>query len=158
MEPLCYIQIRKIKNSEIPLILGIERRCFTGPRAYTRSQFDYLVKRANSICLVALVDSVIRGFIIVIFRKNKACAMIETLDVDPDHRNQGIGSTLLREAEREIQGRGIKLSQLEVSERNENAIWVYKRAGYQVSELLNCFYQYENMGSRNAIRMIRALG
>jgi ribosomal protein S18 acetylase RimI-like enzyme len=77
--------------------------------------------------------------------------------VDPDHRNHGIGSALLREAEREIQGRGIKLSQLEVSERNENALWVYQRAGYKISEYLNGYYQYENMGSRNAIRMMKAL-
>lgn len=153
---MCSYIIRKIDDREIDSIYSLEKKCFEGPKAYKKSQLTYLVKKAKSTCLVACNDKDILGFIIVTYRKNSKTANIETIDVDPDYQNLGIGSALLDNAEIEMRKQDIKRSQLEVSERNENALWIYKKAGYKVNKFLVGYYYYDNLGSRNAIRMIKA--
>ncbi len=157
MEPVCSFRIRGIKCSEIDDILAIEKRCFDGSKAYTMDEFDHLINRTDSTCLVALQDGRIVGFIIVTYGEMANAAMIETIDVDPLFQNMGIGSALLREAEREIRLRGINRAQLEVAERSEKSLWIYRKAGYEVTEFLEKYYHYENSGSRNAFRMVKAL-
>ena len=53
--------------------------------------------------------------------------------------------------------RGMRWSQLEVSEGNEAALKVYKNAGYTFKESLEGYYKFEHNGTRNAIRMVKDL-
>jgi len=149
--------IRKATATDIDRISEIEKKCFEGPRAYTKRRLAYLALEANSVCLVITREADILGFIIVMYRKRSLIANIETIDVDPQFQNQGIGTSLLAAAEADMKKREMKTSQLEVSERNQAAIKLYQKAGYIVKERLVDFYTFEHCGTRHAIRMVKAL-
>ncbi|MCW4002555.1 MAG: GNAT family N-acetyltransferase [Candidatus Bathyarchaeota archaeon] len=149
--------IRKATPNDIDQISAIEKKCFEGPRAYAKRRLAYLALEANSTCLVMTEEGDILGFIIVLYRKGSCIANIETIDVDPQFQKQGIGMSLLVAAEADMKKRGMKISQLEVSERNEAAIKLYQKAGYTAKERLINYYKFEHCGTRHAIRMVKAL-
>jgi len=142
---------------EIDAIVEIEKKCFPGKVAYSKCKLEYLILNVNSDCLVEKEDGVIRAFLIVTYRQRSLTCNIETIDVDPSFKNRGIGLKLLKAAEVEMKRRGMRWSQLEVSEGNEVALKVYKNAGYVFKERLEGYYKFEHNGTRNAIRMVKAL-
>ena len=141
----------------IQAIFEIEQRCFPGATSYSKQQLRHLTLHANSTCLVESKDGVIRAFVIITYRMGSVTGHIETIDVDPTFQNQGIGLKLLRAAETDMKQRGMRWSQLEVSEGNNAALELYKKAGYKFKEKIEGYYQYEHNGSHNAIRMVKAL-
>ena len=143
--------------NEIEDIFRIEKKCFPGNVAYSRRLLEYLILSANSDCLVEKENGVIRAFLIVTYRQKSLTCNIETIDVDPAFKNRGIGFKLLKAAETDMKRRGMRWSQLEVSEGNEAALSIYKNAGYTFKERLEGYYKFEHNGTRNAIRMIKAL-
>jgi ribosomal protein S18 acetylase RimI-like enzyme len=143
--------------NEIDDIVEIEKKCFPGKVAYSKQQLKYLILNTNSDCLVEKENGVIRAFLIVTYRQRSSTCNIETIDVDPAFKNRGIGLKLLKAAEADMKRRGMRWSQLEVSEGNEAALKVYKNAGYAFKESLEGYYKFEHNGTRNAIRMIKKL-
>ena len=143
--------------SEIDAIVEIEQKCFPGKLAYSKHQLSDLVLNADSDCLVEKQNGVIRAFLIVTYNQKSLTCSIETIDVDPAFKNRGIGLKLLKAAEIAMKGRGMRWCQLEVSEGNEAALTVYKNAGYTFEERLEGYYRFEHNGTRNAIRMVKAL-
>jgi ribosomal-protein-alanine N-acetyltransferase len=142
---------------EIDAIVEIEKKCFPKKVAYSKHQLEYLILNANSDCLIEKEDGVIRAFLIVTYRQRSLTCNIETIDVDPSFKNRGIGLKLLKAAELEMKRRGMRWSQLEVSEGNEAALKVYKNAGYTFKEKLEGYYKFEHNGTHNAIRMGKEL-
>jgi ribosomal-protein-alanine N-acetyltransferase len=145
------------KSDEIYAIVEIEQKCFPGKVAYSKRQLEHLILNANSDCLVEKRGGVIRAFLIVTYRQGSLTCNIETIDVDPAFKNRGIGLKLLKAAEIDMKRRGMRWSQLEVSEGNEAALKVYKNAGYTFKERLEGYYKFEHNGTRNATRMVKAL-
>ena len=141
----------------IQALFEIEQRCFPGKTSYSKQQLKHLALNANSTCLVESQGSVIRAFLIVTYRGGSLTGHIETIDVDPTFQNQGIGLKLLRAAETDMRQRGMHWSQLELSEGNKVALELYRKAGYKFKEKIEGYYKYEHAGSRNAIRMVKAL-
>jgi ribosomal-protein-alanine N-acetyltransferase len=142
---------------EINAIFEIEKKCFPRKVAYSKRQLEHLILNANSDCLIEKEDGLIRAFLIVTYRQRGLTCNIETVDVDPYFKNRGIGLKLLKAAEVEMKRRGMRWSQLEVSEGNEAALKVYKNAGYTFKERLEGYYKFEHNGTRNAIRMVKEL-
>ena len=141
----------------IQALFEIEQRCFPGKTSYSKQQIRHLVLHANSTCLVESEGGVIRAFVIVTYRQGSLTGHVETIDVDPAFQNQGIGLKLLRAAEADMKQRGMRWSQLEVSEGNKAALELYRKAGYEFKEKIEGYYKYEHNGSRNAVRMVKAL-
>jgi ribosomal protein S18 acetylase RimI-like enzyme len=150
-------QIRRANANDVEAISQIEKQCFEGLTAYRKHHIAYLVLKANSTTLVESENDTLRGFIIVLYKKGHRIGYIETIDVDPRFRKQGVGPRLLVAAEGNMKERGVKFSQLEVSEGNEAAINMYRKAGYTFKQKLVGFYQFEHNGTCNAIRMIKPL-
>jgi ribosomal protein S18 acetylase RimI-like enzyme len=149
--------IELAKTSEIDAIFNIEQKCFPGKVGYSKGLLEYLMLNANSTCLVEKQDGVIRGFLIIIYRRGSLTCNIETIDVDPAFKNKGIGLRLLEAAEIYMKEKGMKFSQLEVSEGNEAAFNLYKKVGYSVKERIEGYYQFEHNGTCNALRMLKPL-
>ncbi len=149
--------IQHANADEIDAIFEIEQKCFPGKVGYSKRQLERLVLDTNSTCLVEKLEGVIRAFLIVTYRKGSLTCNIETLDVAPAFKNKGIGLKLLKAAEIDMRRRGMRWSQLEVSEGNEAALKVYKKAGYTFKERIEGYYMFEHDGTRNAIRMVKAL-
>lgn len=165
---LYYLQLTRVQNQETSIIrkatandiddiVEIEKKCFPPPTAYSKPQLTYLILKAKSTCLVESASGVLKGFIIVLYRKRSFVGGIETIDVDPSCQSQGIGLKLLVAAEEDMKNRGMKLSQLEVSEGNKAAIKLYQKAGYTTKERLINYYKFEHCGTRHAIRMVKTL-
>ena len=157
MRPRFPSGIHLAKASEIDAIFEIEQRCFPGNISYSKRQLEYLILDANSDCLVEKQDGTIRAFLIVTYRQGSSTCHIETVDVDPVFKNQGIGLKLLEAAEIDMRRRGMRYSKLEVSDGNEAALRLYRKAGYTSKEKIENYYTFEHNGTRNAIRMIKAL-
>ncbi len=143
--------------NEVDALFKIEQKCFPGKISYSKRLLENLILKANSTTLVEKKENVIRGFIIVTYRQGSLTCSVETIDVDPAFKNKGIGLRLLKAAEIEMVQRGISWSQLEVSEGNEAALAVYKKAGYKFKEKLEGYYKFEHQGTCNAIRMVKSL-
>jgi ribosomal protein S18 acetylase RimI-like enzyme len=149
--------IRKAEAIDINAIDAIEKKCFPGATAYSKGQLAYLICKANSTSLVETSAGVIRGFVVALYRRGTRGGYMETLDVDPAFQKQGIGLRLLCAAEEEMRRRGLVFSQLEVSEGNNAAIGLYQKAGYKQKERLVGYYRFEHQGTRDAVRMGKAL-
>jgi len=157
MKEILQSGICRANANEIDAIVEIEQKCFPGKVGYSKRQLEQLILKANSDCLVEKQDGVVRAFLIVTYRPRSLTCNIETIDVDPAFKNRGIGLKLLKAAEIDMKRRGMRWSQLEVSEGNEAALKVYKNAGYKFKERLEGYYKFEHNGTCNAIRMVKTL-
>jgi ribosomal-protein-alanine N-acetyltransferase len=155
MSSTAHIRVASVDDFE--RIVDLERLCFPSEHAYSRRQLRYLLTKANSTVLVEAWGSVVRGFIIILYRKGTSVAGIETVNVDPFYRKQGIGLRLLTAAEARIRNKGIRRIRLEVSITNTAALALYEGAGFHQTMLLKNYYHYHHEGSRDAYRMIKEL-
>jgi ribosomal-protein-alanine N-acetyltransferase len=149
--------IRPARGNDLDAISEIEQKCFAGPIAYSKRQLAYLLLRANSASFVESYGGVVRGFVIVTYRQRSLTGHIETIDVDPTYTKLGIGLRLLTFAEEDMRKLGKRWSQLEVSEVNKVAFKLYEKAGYTLKERVKRYYRYEHGGTRDAMRMVKAL-
>jgi ribosomal-protein-alanine N-acetyltransferase len=65
---------------------------------------------------------------------------ILTLDVLPEARRYGLGSTLMRECEEHLRKRGCTEVYLETAVDNEAALKLYHKLGYQILRTLPAYY------------------
>lgn len=151
------LNIRTVKPDDFERIFALENICFPKEQAYTRRQLHYLVTKANSTVLVETADSLIRGFIIILYRRGTIVAGIETIDVDPAFQKRGIGQRLLSVAEEHLRKRDICKIRLEVSITNQPAISLYEHAGFRKIMLLKQYYHFSHEGSRDAYKMVKEL-
>jgi [ribosomal protein S18]-alanine N-acetyltransferase len=149
--------IRKATLHDFERIVEIEQACFYKNLAYNRRQLNYLLTKAHSTVLVETQKNIVRGFIIVLYRKGTKVAGIETVNVDPIHRKQGIAKDLLKTAEQIIRKKGITNIRLEVSTANKAALHLYESMGFKKTGFLKNYYLYNHDGSRDALRMIKEL-
>lgn len=62
---------------------------------------------------------------------------VNYLAVHPDHRRQGLGRTLMAEAERRLRELGCPTLNLQVSTSNDTAVQFYRRIGYVVDDVVS---------------------
>ena len=84
------------------------------------------------------------GFIAVDLRRSQQTAWIATLAVMPGYRKSGIGSSLIRICEEEVDLPKIRLS---VRQSNQPAIQLYQKHGYHQIEVWKKYYK----GGDNAL-------
>jgi ribosomal protein S18 acetylase RimI-like enzyme len=152
-----HIDIRPARKEDFDSIMEIENSCFPGELAYSRRQMRYLLFKANSATLVEEADGQITGYVTALFRKGTEVAGIETIGVAPPHRGKGTGKRLLSAAEKRMLSNGATFSRLEVSAGNKDAINMYRKAGYDISEEIPGYYQFLHHGTRAAYRMEKFL-
>jgi ribosomal protein S18 acetylase RimI-like enzyme len=155
MQPTSCIRFATIDDFE--RIVELEHLCFPREHAYSRRQLRYLLTKANSTVLVETMDALMRGFLIILYRRGTTVAGIETINVDPAYRKKGIGLRLLSAAEEHLRKKGIHKIRLEVAITNTAAIMLYEHAGFQQTMMLKKYYHFNHQGSRDAYRMIKVL-
>jgi len=151
------ISIRTANPDDFERIVELENFCFPKEHAYSRRQLRYLLTKANSTVLVETAGSLIRGFIIILYRRGTTVAGVETINVDPTFRKRGIGQQLLSVAEDHLIRRKIRKIRLEVSISNHAAIALYEHVGFRKITLLKQYYHFDHEGSRDAYRMVKEL-
>lgn len=149
--------IRRANNLDLLRIIDLERSCFGDGMAYNSKQIKYLITHANSNCLVETYDEVIRGFLVVLYKRGACVAGIETISVDNQYRGKGIGRRLLFASEEDMSTREIKKIRLEVSIGNSSAVKLYEKSGYRITNILKNYYYFKHYGTYDAYRMVKEL-
>jgi ribosomal-protein-alanine N-acetyltransferase len=120
------VEIRRLTYSDLPQVIAIERQAF--PTPWSLSMFVLELSKPSGICLAALVDGRLTGYLI--------CSRYDTVwhlmnvAVDPRMRRRGIASRLMDQLF-ETADRPQEQYTLEVRQSNEGAIALYEHFGFR---------------------------
>ncbi len=91
---------------------------------------DYEAALQNHIIELAIEASEMRGLIEMVEKPD--CLLIENIAVSPSHQGQGLGSALLRHAEKWAEKLGLQTLRLYTNQKFESNIAFYERFGFWV--------------------------
>jgi ribosomal-protein-alanine N-acetyltransferase len=142
-------RIRPFQKADFEVLWRMDQICFDPQLAYSRPELAVYMRRPGAFTLVAESESgdarqnggqpeKIIGFIIAEARR--PTGHIITIDVLPEARRAGIGSSLLREAEDRLRRAGATIVELETAVDNAAAIQFYKRKEYFVEKTVPGYY------------------
>jgi [ribosomal protein S18]-alanine N-acetyltransferase len=134
------VHIRRGKSADLDALWELEKEVFATDRMSRRS-LRRLLASPSAVAMVAWADGAIMGVAIVLFRANSRVARLYSLAVAPKYTGRGIASALLATAEKIAIRRKSQSLRLEVHERNNGAIKVYRRAGYHEFGRYHHYYQ-----------------
>ena len=129
------LHIRRLTYADLPQILVIERRAF--PTPWSLAMFVLELSKPASVCLAALRDGQMIGFLIC--SRYDTVWHIMNVAVDPAHRRVGIATALLAGL---IERLAVNARYtLEVRESNAAAIALYERHGFRAAGRRRRYYQ-----------------
>lgn len=134
------IVIREALVDDASALHQLEQETFSYDQIGLRS-FRNLLKSPSALCLLALSDNHLAGYAIVLLRRNSGYLRLYSMAISESYRGQGIGQQLLRHILRtaqELQKQGVRL---EVKCDNQAAVRLYRRHGFEVTELLPQYYE-----------------
>jgi ribosomal-protein-alanine N-acetyltransferase len=141
-------RIRPFQKVDFEELWRMDQVCFDPQLAYSRPELAVYMRRPGAFTLVAVsaeADSAkatssekIVGFIVAEARRRTG--HIITIDVLPDARRSGIGSSLLQAAEDRLRLAGVSVVELETAVDNAAAILFYKRKEYFVEKTVPGYY------------------
>ncbi|HWQ64379.1 MAG TPA: N-acetyltransferase [Methanospirillum sp.] len=125
------LQIRKMKEADIPAVEFIEQKSFSD--FWSRDTLKEALEIFPDTNFIADSPNGIAGYIIcgVEDTGEDIYGHICSLAVSPLHRGSGIGSALVQRAEYQVMLKGATAMQLEVRISNQNAQKFYKKLGYE---------------------------
>ena len=130
--------LRLYRLPDFETLYSIDQACFPRGIAYGRDELRSYLRCKGSYCLLAQVANQIAGFILT--ERSGKLAHIITLDVLEAHRNQRVGSSLLRAAEQEAASHGVERMYLETATDNKAAIALWEKHGYRKSGMVKNYY------------------
>jgi len=124
---------RLYNPADFPALYAVEELCFQPPFRFSRALMRQLVRRTDSATWIAEENSELAGFAIVEWAAPAGAlvAYIQTLEVTPGRRGQGIGNELLRRLELSASVAGARAIWLHVDAENTPAIHLYESHGYK---------------------------
>jgi GNAT superfamily N-acetyltransferase len=95
----------------------------------------FMRQKERGACWLAMKDEQPIGYLLAVYvfslEHGGMMAEIDELFVVPEHRSNGVGVALLREAEREMERAGLTRVQLQLSLKNRRARFFYEQNGFQ---------------------------
>lgn len=134
------MKIRRARQTDIPVLVDIERRCFDTDRL-SRRNFLWMMKRGHSAIYVAEVAGAIAGYVLVLFHAGTSLARLYSIATLPEVRGFGLGAALLKAAEAAAREDGSTSMRLEVRPDNTEAIRLYEKAGYRPFTVWPDYYE-----------------
>jgi ribosomal-protein-alanine N-acetyltransferase len=129
------LDIRRLTYADLPQVIAIERRAF--PTPWSLAMFVLELSKPSGICLAALIDGRLVGYLI--------CSRYDTLwhvmNVAVDDRllRRGIATTLLENLF-DLADRPSEQYTLEVRTSNDAAIRLYERFGFRAAGRRRAYY------------------
>ena len=113
-------------------LYAIEEVCFQPRFRFSRKYMQQIVSRSNSVTWIAEEDGQMGGFAIAEWTRGVSGSIgyIQTIEVAPDRRKQGIGRELLRRVEDSARAASVQAIWLHVHAENAPAIRLYESNGY----------------------------
>lgn len=137
-------KVRRYEENDFETLYAIDQLCYIPQIAYSRVELHWYLAMRGAECWVAASAGAkrsaakIAGFIVATSRG--AHGHILTIDVLEQFRRAGIGRSLLRRAETELEKRGVREIWLETATDNESTISFWKNRGYITRGLLPHYY------------------
>jgi ribosomal-protein-alanine N-acetyltransferase len=128
--------IRELAYGDLPRVIAIERHAF--PTPWSLAMFVLELSKSSGICLAALHDRRLIGYLI--------CSRYDTVwhvmnvAVDVDYQHKGVASALLAELYERVADVAARFT-LEVRRSNDVAIHLYEREGFRAAGLRRRYYQ-----------------
>lgn len=113
-------------------LYAIEEQCFQPEFRFSRKYMQQIVNHSNSVTWIAEEDGRMGGLAIAEFARNAGGTIgyIQTIEVAPERRKQGIARELLRRIEASGRAASAKAMWLHVHAENDPAIHLYETSGY----------------------------
>ena len=130
------LHIRRLTYADLPQVIAIERRAF--PTPWSLAMFVLELSKPSGICLAAVRDSQIAGYLI--------CSRYDTVwhvmnvAVDTEHQRRGLASAMLAELYDRVNDDDARFT-LEVRRSNAVAIHLYEREGFRAAGMRRRYYQ-----------------
>ena len=123
---------RLYQPQDFPQLYAIEQACFQPPFRFPRRYLQQLVSSADAATWIAVEDGQMTGFAIAewTWEAGQTIAYIQTIEVAPAHRRQGIAIQLLNKCEDSARAADAGTIWLHVAESNAPAIRLYQAHGY----------------------------
>jgi ribosomal protein S18 acetylase RimI-like enzyme len=139
------IPVRSMTERDLHALVAIDRRITGRDRAeyFKRMLIDALTESDVRVSLVAELDSVPVGFIMARvdlgeFGRVETTAVIDTIGVDPDYQNKGVGRALVSQLLVNLGTLRVEKVRTEVDWRDRDLIAYLDRSGFLPSQQL-CF-------------------
>jgi ribosomal protein S18 acetylase RimI-like enzyme len=148
---------RPYKPEDFAALYAIEEVCFQPPHRFGRGYLRQLIRQRDAATWIAEHDGQMAGFGIVEWGEEtvETVAYVQTLEVLPEVRGQGVGEELLRRLEGSAQEAGALAIWLHVDAGNAAAIRVYERGGYRLSGREEHYYGRGRAGLVYAKAIVR---
>jgi len=123
---------RLFRPEDFTQLYAIEQACFEPPVRFGRRYMRALIDGINSATWIAEDNGQMAGFAIADWTQeaNLTVAYIQTVEVSPGKRNQGIASELLNRIETSARAAHAQFIWLHVAEQNSAAIRLYEARGF----------------------------
>jgi [ribosomal protein S18]-alanine N-acetyltransferase len=131
--------IRRARQADISALAALED-VFPTDRM-SRRNFADMLRRGTASVLIYEAGGELQGDAVVLYRRNSPIARIYSLVVHPAQRGRGIAQELLAAVESDARTRQCSSLSLEVRPDNAQALRLYSRLGYAVTQRLEHFYE-----------------
>jgi [ribosomal protein S18]-alanine N-acetyltransferase len=119
------LTVRRLVYSDLPAVLGIERRSFQTP--WSLAMFVLELSKPSGICLAMEGDGRLIGYLVC--SRYAEVWHLMNIAVIPERRREGIATELMERLFHEA-GRAARFT-LEVRTSNQSAIAMYERFGFR---------------------------
>ena len=133
---LAEVEIRPMSVDDLDEVLEVERQSF--PSVWSRNSYERELRNDNSYYYVARAGERLVGYAGMWIVLDEA--HITTLAVDPGSRRRGLGGRLLGRMIDLARRHSVSRVTLEVRERNEAAIAMYRKLGFVEKGVLPGYY------------------
>jgi len=133
---------RRYKPEDFEALYAIEEACFVPPFTFGRRYMRWLVGAPNAATWIAEDVEAMAGFAIVEWTPatRGTGAYIQTIEVAPALRGQGVGRTLLQCVESSAREAIAIILWLHVEESNAVAIRLYETSGFHCADKAEDYY------------------
>ena len=138
MKEMTRVELRRLEMRDLNAIERVERASYTTP--WSRSMFASELAKPSSICLGAfdLETDELAGYLVI--SRYVDAWHVMNVAVAPQHRRQGIATTLLERLFELTAGRGRRGYTLEVRVSNLGAVALYGRLGFKPRGVRRGYY------------------
>jgi ribosomal protein S18 acetylase RimI-like enzyme len=163
------VLFRPCTVEDFAALYAIEELCFQPPMRFGRAQMRRLIQDKNAATWIAEQGGQLCGFAIVEWGRERSgvpsdgsssmgctseiVAYIQTIEVAPDRRGQGVGGELLHRVEASARAANAHLIWLHVDAENAAALRLYEAHGYRIEGRQEKYYPH----GRAALICLKAL-
>jgi ribosomal protein S18 acetylase RimI-like enzyme len=145
------IPVRAMKDADLAALVDIDRRITGGDRAayFERKLAEALHESDVRVSLVAEWDGVPVGFIMARvdfgdFGRFEPAAVLDTIGVDPDYRDQGVGRALMSQLLVNLATLRVECIRTEVGWRQRDLLGFLDQCGFQPAQRLCLDHTIDN--------------